>query len=97
MAERRKLDVVIEPYDALPCELEKFIINGIDAYKGDFGDGYDSDPDNAEEYGCGNHQFESKMPTDGVLEKYSINLEEYAQICEMLESALDVGGCGWCV
>lgn len=91
------MKLVIEPYDALPCELMKFTINGIDADKNDFGTSYDADSDNAEEYGCGNHIFESKNPTQKVLDKYGISVEEYSEICDELTEKLHVGSCGWCV
>jgi hypothetical protein len=42
-------------------------------------------------------QFIPKMPTDEVLEKYSINLKEYAEICDKLRWELAVGECGWCI
>jgi hypothetical protein len=93
----RKLEVIIEPYDSLPCSLEKFTINGIDAHYNDFGDSCDVSSHEAEPYGCGDYRFIPKMPTDEVLEKYSINLKEYAEICNMLECALHVGSCGWCI
>jgi len=93
----KKLDVVIIPYDALPCACEKFTINGIDADVSDFGYTVDMDSENAEEYACGDRQFVPQMPTDKVLEKYGINLKEYAEICEKLGSALAVGSCGWCI
>lgn len=33
----KNLDLVIEPYDALPCELKVFTINGQEASYDDFG------------------------------------------------------------
>lgn len=92
----RKLDIVIKPYYSLPCACETFTINGIDADKSDFGSTVDMDEENAEEYACGDRQFVPQMPTDEVLEKYGINLKEYAEICDELKSALAVGSCGWC-
>jgi hypothetical protein len=94
---REKIKVVIIPYDALPCACREFTINGIDADISDFGSGEDLDPGNADEYACANHQFTPQMPTDEVLEKYGINLKEYAEICDELKSALAVGECGWCI
>lgn len=95
--DERVLKVVIETYDALPCSCETFTINGIDADKDDFGSTVDMDSENAEEYACGDRQFVPQMPTDEVLEKYSINLKEYAEICDKLQCALAVGSCGWCI
>ena len=37
------MELVIKPYDALPCRLSTFIINGIDADQDDFGSVYDHD------------------------------------------------------
>lgn len=91
------MELVIEPYDALPCALRIFTINGINADKDDFGESYDADSDNAVEYGCGNHIFESTLPTQKVLDKYGISVDEYNEICEKLTERLDVGSCGWCV
>jgi hypothetical protein len=95
--EERILKVVVIPYHALPCSCETFTINGMDADKDDFGSSCDMDPDNAEQYGCGNRIFIPQMPTDEVLEKYSINLREYAEICAKLQDMLAVGTCGWCI
>jgi hypothetical protein len=91
------VEIVIEPYDSLPCALERFIINGIDADLSDFGETEDMDAANAEEYACENRQFVPEMPTDEVLAKYKINLADYKEICERLQCALAIGSCGWCV
>jgi len=92
----RKFDVVVIPYHALPCSCETFTINGQDADSSDFGSTVDMDPENAPDYGCGNRIFVPQMPTEEVLEKYSITLKEYAEICEKLKDMLAVGECGWC-
>jgi hypothetical protein len=91
------MELIAIPYDALPCSLATFTINGMDADKDDFGDSSDIDSDNAEEYGCGNHVFQGKMPTQAVLDKYKITVDEYSTIVRELESKLDVGSCGWCI
>lgn len=88
---------IMKPYEALPCALETFVVNGIKASIDDFGEGYDTRPDEAEQYGCGCHRFFSKMPSIDVLLKYNITLEEYKEIAEALEAMLYVGSCGWCV
>lgn len=31
-----------------------------------------------------------------VFTKYKISVDEYNEVAQMLESALDVGRCGWC-
>ncbi len=91
------VEIVIEPYDSLPCALHVFIINGIDADLSDFGETHDMDAGNAEEYACENRQFIPEMPTDEVLAKYKINLADYSEICSQLACALAVGSCGWCI
>lgn len=91
------MELVIKPYHALPCHLEVFTINGKSADIEDFGDVYDHDKENAEPYGCGDMYFESKLPTEGVLQRYNITANEYIIICMELRNKLYVGKCGWCI
>jgi len=91
------MELVVIPFDCLPCDLATFTINGKNSDKDDFGASNDIDSDNAEEYGCGNNVFQGKMPTQDVLDKYKITLGEYSTIVGELESKLDVGSCGWCI
>lgn len=79
------------------CYTPTFVINGVSADMDDFGDKYDRDPENAEDYACGDMQFTRSPSTADVLEKYSINETEYAEICGKLEEGLSFGCCGWCV
>lgn len=88
--------VEMKVYSAL-CALETFKINGIEADYDDFGDKNDQSPDTAEPYGCGDMTFTPKMPTQAVLDKYKINLEQYTEIADELASKLSFGSCGWCV
>lgn len=90
------MKIEMKVYGAL-CSTELFVINDVAADSSDFGCQYDADPENAEEYGCGNMTFEGKAPTAEVLSKYKITEAEYALIVAQLESALSFGGCGWCV
>jgi len=90
-------EVVIKPYHALPCSLETFTINGMDADESDFGDGCDRGSENAEDYACGDWTFESRMPSQQILDKYKISLQEYSEIADQLVTELCVGSCGWCV
>ena len=91
------MELVIKPFDALPCRLEIFTINGKTASQDDFGDMYDHDAESADEYACADMQFDSKPPTKEVLDRYNITEEEYYNICNELEGELYVGSCGWCV
>ena len=91
-----KVKLELEAMNCL-CELDKFIINGKKANYYDFGDKMDIDPNNAEDYSCGNMVFLPKLATNGILNKYNINNDEYAEICEQLTEKLSFGSCGWCV
>ena len=77
----------------LPCELETFKINGIEAEIEDFGETERSGS-------CMNstcsQTFKFKLPTEEVLERYHINLKEYSEICDRLEDELYIPGCGMC-
>jgi len=86
----------IEAFHCL-CELSIFEINGIHADYEDFGEKYDNDPGNAEDYGCGDMQFFPKPATSEILNKYNISIDEYDKITLELEAELSFGSCGWCV
>lgn len=79
------------------CELEHCEINGVVLDYYDFGDKYDTDTENAEEYGCGWMKF---IPYDEVkqetLKKYNITEDEYRKIQDKLD-CLSFGNCGWCI
>jgi len=79
------------------CVPKEFIINDIKADHSDFGDKDDENPDDAEEYGCGDMVFIGKQATPEILEKYKISLSEYKQIVEILEDKLSFGSCGNCI
>lgn len=87
------MELEIRPYRCLPCSLEVFKINGIEALEEDFGE--------KDIYGscfksnccC---EFKPKPPTSEILSRYGICVEEYAEICEELIDALSVIHCGWC-
>lgn len=86
----------IKSYCAL-CELCGCEINGVNLDYNDFGEKYDTEPEEAPEYGCGNMQFipyfEVKQET---LRKYNITEDEYRKIQNKL-NCLSFGCCGWCV
>jgi len=71
-------------------------INGVELQYEDFGEKYDIDEENAEEYCCGNMQFipYDYIP-DEILKKYNITLEEARLIQKKLD-CLSFGCCGWC-
>lgn len=78
------------------CSVEYFKINGNDADIDDFGDMEDTEP-SGERYVCGCMKFIPKMPTKIILEKYGIDVDEYAEVCDEIESVMYVGRCGMCV
>lgn len=77
----------------LPCELEIFKINDIEADIEDFGETERSG--NCMDYTC-SQTFNPKFPTEEVLEKYGINLKDYSEICDRLKDELHVPRCGTC-
>jgi len=91
-----KMNLELKIYGAL-CETSTFVINNINADHDDFGTKEDRDPENAEDYGCGNMQFRGRAETKEVLEKYSISSAEYADVVRELEDGLSFGNCGLCV
>lgn len=90
------MKVEFEMFDAV-CAHKIFKINNINATYEDFGEQFDRSPEEAEPYGCGDMRFTSKPATQDILNKYKITVEEYNQICEMLEDKMSWGCCGWCV
>ena len=91
------MELVIEPFNALPCALKIFTINGKEADSDDFGSTFDHINGEKEVYGCCNMYFEPIPPAKEVLHKYNITEEEYYEICDELENKLHVGHCEWCV
>lgn len=77
--------------------LKVFRINDIDADIEDFGECYDDDKYSAPDYGCGNmrfHQYDE--PSVETLNKYNINITEWEEICDKLDTKLYVGRCADC-
>jgi hypothetical protein len=91
------MKLVIKPFRSLPCELEVFTINGKAANYRDFGSVFDHNEKARKPYGCGDMQFEPKLPITEVLERYNITVDEYNIICTELENKLNIGKCGWCI
>lgn len=90
------MDLKLKIYGCL-CETSIFTINGVDADYDDFGDKYDHDTENAEDYGCGDMQFDGKQSEPEILAKYSITQSEYDEVVSELSEKLSFGGCGWCI
>ena len=78
------------------CETQEFRINGVNADWKDFGEKEDIALEEAEPYCCGYMAFIPKLPTQAILNKYSINVDEYSMICDALHKKLTFGRCGWC-
>ena len=91
------MELVIESFDALPCVLEIFTINGKKSDSDDFGITFDHINGEKEIYGCCNMYFEPNPPAKEVLHKYNITEEEYYEICDELEDKLYVGHCECCM
>lgn len=80
------------------CSVRRLTINGVEAYVDHFGDQDDKNPEDAEEYGCGNMTFTPHdRPTPDVLSKYGITHDEFRFIAAGLAKQLSFGGCGLCV
>jgi hypothetical protein len=78
------------------CAADHFRINGKRARTEEFGEGCDNEPEAALEYGCGSYQFKCHPATPAVLAKYALTAEEYAELCDELESGLSFGCCQLC-
>ena len=90
------MKLICEPYSSY-CALREFSINNVEADYSDFGEKEDLRPDLADNYGCGNMTFTPKLPTQLILDKYNISVDEYKEICEQLEEKLSFGYCGLCI
>ena len=97
------MKIEIERCRSMPCSIEVFKINDVDAELSDFGYGVDDDPDYSEivygGYGCGNRKFcpAEESPSKELLDMYQIEECEYGDIQAFLKSYMDIGACGWCV
>ena len=98
-------DIKIVVYGSLPCEAESFVINGVVGSKSDFGCNsdvgsfdYEYGEWDDENWACADNQFvPDDKPQDGVLEKYSITLDEFREVQDRLKVEFNIGGCEWCV
>ena len=91
------MEVVIRHYKWLPCELEVFTINGINADRDDFGylDGYCGE---YEDYSCSRRIFiiEEDKKEKAML-KYHLTEAEYEIICSKLKNECYIDECGYCI
>ena len=65
----KRMELIVEPCYSLPCELEKFTINGKAADSSDFGDTFDHNKRLKKHYSCRDMRFEQKSTTKEVLAK----------------------------
>lgn len=85
------LRLEVETYETMPCELQTFRINGIDAELEDFGMVVKEEFDG---YECTDIRFEeTNQPPLG---KYGLTYEEYDEVCQVLSSTFKIGRCDWC-
>ena len=91
------MEVVIKHYKWLPCELEVFTINGINADRDDFGylDGYCGE---YEDYSCLGRIFiiEEDKKEEAML-KYHLTETEYDIICSKLKNECYIDECCYCI
>ena len=91
-----KITEEIKSYGSL-CGIQCGAINNIDIDESDFVDKYDHSPETAEDYACGNMQADIILPTEEVLKKYNITVDEYREVAEKISEEVSFGSCGWCV
>lgn len=100
--EEYRLDKVTDLYDIKvskwSCWCPVFTIKGQNAEVGDFGDWDDIDRhcEDKPDHGCGNMTFTPRLPSQKILDKYNINVDEYAEIAHALEEGLSFGRCRLC-
>ena len=89
---------MIKDKKGMPCEFKKFKVKGKPAIISDFGEMKDTDSKHAQPYSCKCMKFiPAKHIKQYVLDKYNITYAEALEICDELESKLNVGECGYCV
>lgn len=85
------LTLEVETYETMPCELQTFRINGIDAELEDFGVVVKEDFGG---YECTDLRFEEgEQPP---LKKYNLTYDDYDEICRVLSDTFKIGRCDWC-
>ena len=84
---------IIKKHRCLPCMLSEFKINNIDASVSDFGE---TESEGSPFNNSCRVRFKEKLPTEEILNKYKIDLNDYSTVCERLEEELSVFNCGYC-
>lgn len=85
-----------EVYGSL-CSLSLFEINGMDADEDEFVNKFDHSRETAPDYGCGDMRADIRIPSDAILEKYGITVDEFTVIAEDVAEKVSFGRCGWCI
>ena len=87
-----------------PCSPEYFRINGQNAELEDFGnyefgDLAECSDEDIRQYGCYKCHFVAcpAIKNERARNKYNLNIEEYDEVCKVLETEFNIGTCGWCV
>lgn len=88
------MKLIISSHYALPCRTDKFYINDIEAFEGDFGETEIFGGSCIDGKCCAT--FIPKQPRQDVLDKYNISVYDYLTICNKLMNKLCVRNCGWC-
>ena len=86
------MQIKIETYASIPCELKKFYINNKSANLEDFGE-----VNNMGFRTCKLTGFKAKPQCDCVLEKYCISATEYDEVIKQLNKKFNFGVCEYCV
>ena len=85
------LRLEVETYETMPCELQTFRINGVDAELEDFGMVVKDDFGG---YECTDLSFEEGGQPP--LKKYNLTYNDYVEICRVLSDIFNIGSCDWC-
>ena len=93
---KKKTDVFSLKTDSVYCGAYTFTIRRKAADINDFGTLDDTNEKCAPDWGCGNMCFTPKFPTQEILDKYKISVDEYKQITEALEDGFAYGCCDMC-
>lgn len=95
------IELVIEPFETLPCELETFTINGRNASKDLFGTTFEGRKEctpYSRNSPCKNNRFKAfpYKENEDVAKRYGLDEYGYKKVCEALEDKLCIGECKWC-